>query len=245
MTVGDLVKNAALELTIVAQDEDLSTADQAYLIAVLNRILNAWNADRRAVYATAFDTFTLVPNLSPHTIGPDTATFDVDQRPVSLDGANLVLTSSVPNVNVPITVRDAQWWLGQSVPGLTSDIPTDVYYQPDWPNGALYFWPVPTAAYDVQLMTRVLLIDVLSDPDDDFLLPPGYEDAITLTLAERSRRAFGKPFDPELVSDASKARALIFGNNDVTPHLQTKDSGMTPGNGGRRADFNWLNGQIV
>lgn len=244
MTVADLVKNAALELGVVAQDEDLSTADQTYLIGLLNRILNAWNADRRAVYATAFETFTLVPNLSPHTIGPDSATFDVDQRPVSLDGANLVLTGSTPNVTTAINIRDNQWWLGQSVQEMTSDIPTDVYYQPDWPNGKLFFWPVPDAAYDVQLMTRVLLIDVLAD-DDDFTLPPGYEDAVTLTLAERARRGFAKQFDPELVAEASKARALIFGVNDVTPHLETKDAGMTPGRGSRRADFNYLNGQIV
>jgi hypothetical protein len=244
VTIRTICTDAAKELEAIGAGETLSADDASTFLGLLRRLLNLWNADRRAVYATAFAEFTLVANLSPHTIGPTGATFTVTQRPVSLEGANLVLNLTTPNVNTPIHVRDAQWWLRQSVPDLTSTYPTDVYYQPDWPNGKLFFWPVPTAAYDVQLMTRVLLSDTV-DLNDSFSLPPGYQDAITLTLAEMSRRTFSRPVDPTLVRDASIARAAIFGNNDVIPRLTTRDAGMTPGRGGTRADFNWLNGQIT
>lgn len=243
-TIATLCADAAKELGVIAVDESLQTADAAYFLGLLRRLLNAWNANRLAVYATAFPEYTLVPNLSPHTIGPSMATWLATIRPVSLDGANLILTTSTPNVNTPITVRDAQWWLGQSTPDLTSTFPTDVYYQPDFPLGKLFFWPVPTTAYAVQLMIRVLLSDTVA-LSDTFTLPPGYADAITLTLAEMARRSYGKPYDPELVHAATRARAVIFGNNDVTPHLVTRDAGMTPGRGGSRADFNWLTGQVV
>ena len=149
-----------------------------------------------------------------------------------------------PNVNTTIKIRDAQWWLGQSVPTLTSTVPTDLYYQPDQPLGKLFFWPVPTIAYDVQLMVRVVLDSgvVLADTFD---FPPGYQQALTLTLAELSARSFGKPVDSSLRWDASQARALIFGVNDQIPHLITKDSGMTSGHSGTRADFNYLDGSVV
>lgn len=244
ITIRQLCVDAAQEIQAISPGEPLNASDAAILLALLRRLLNAWNANRLAVYATAFPQYTLVPNLSPTTIGPSGATWTATIRPVSLDGANLVLTPSVPNVNTLIRVRDAQWWLGQSTPTLTSTYPTDVYYQPDWPNGKLFFWPVPTFAYDVQLMVRVLL-DESVDLNDEFSLPPGYQNAITLTLAEMAVRSFGHPYDGTLAQDATRARAVIFDNNTTPITLTTRDYGMTPGQGGSRADFNWLNGQIT
>jgi hypothetical protein len=243
VTSRAIAASAAYELGTLGQGETMSAADLAQWLDLLRALLNAWNADRRAVYATAFDTYTLVPNLFPHTIGP-TGTFTTTARPVSLDGANLILPATTVNFNGQITIRDAQWWLNQSVPTLTTDIPTDVYYQPDYPNGKLYFWPVPSTAYDVQLMTRVLLDDVALTTSS-YELPPGYYDAIRLTLAEKGQRPFGRPADVTLINDASRARAVIFDNNVTIPRLRTKDPGMTPGKGGFTADFNWLSGQIV
>lgn len=245
ITIRQLCTDAAREIGVANGDGSaLDASDAAVLLGLLRRLLNAWNANRLAVYATAFPEYTLVPNLSPHTIGPSGATWTATLRPVSLEGANLILTTSSPNVNTPITVRDAQWWLGQSVPDLTSTFPTDVYYQPDYPNGKLFFWPVPTTAYDVQLMVRVLL-DESVDLSDTFELPPGYQQAITLTLAEMAQRPFSRPYDGSLAQDATRARAAIFDNNAVVPRLVTKDAGMTPGSSGNRADFNWLTGSIT
>lgn len=246
MTVGDLCNNAAQELGVIQPGETLDADNLVAVRNILRRLLNEWNGDRRRVYATKFDQFTLVTNppLGYLTIGPS-GDFDTTQRPVSVDGANLVLTTSNPPVQTGIKIRDAQWWLNQSVPTLTSTVPTDLYYQPDWPLGKLYFWPVPTFAYDVQLMSRVLLSDQVAT-SDDFSLPPAYENAVMLTLAEMSRRTFGKPDMPDLTRDATKARSLAFANNDQIPKLKTRDAGMVPNNaGGTRADFNWLSGRVV
>lgn len=245
MTIEDLCKDAAQEIGVIEPGEDLDANNLVAVRNILRRLLNAWNADRRAVYATLFESFTLIANppLNYITIGPG-GDFDTTQRPVSIDGANLVLTPSTPPVYTSIKIRDFQWWLKQTTPTLTSTYPTDLYYQPDWPLGKLYFWPVPTFAYDVQLMSRVVLDDTV-DSSDDFSLPPGYQNAITLTLAEMSMRTFGKPTDPMLTRDASMARAAVFNNNDQIPKLLTKDYGMTPSKGGNRADFLWTNGQVV
>ncbi len=245
MTILEVCTDAATELGVIAGGEPLQAADSALLLRLAQRLINLWNAERRAVYATSFLRFTIPPPVDPKlpiTIGP-TGQWVTATRPVSLGGANLILTTSTPNVQLPITLRDSQWWLGQTVPTLQTTIPTDLYYQPDWPNGSLFFWPVPTVAYDVELMARALLTEtfVLTTA---FTLPPGYQEALTLTLAEMAQRAFGVNV-ASLPGAASRARALVFGNNDQIPRLRTADAGMTPGGGGRRADFNWLSGQIV
>jgi len=238
ITIRTLVSNAMTEATILAAGESLSAPDGNWGLSVLRRILNEWNADRLTVWATSFETFTLVADLSPHTIGP-TGIWTTTQRPVSIDGANLILPT---DVNTPIRIVNAQWWLNQTTPTIETTVPTDLYYQPDWPDGKLYFWPVPTVAYDVELMLRVLLDDTV-ELSDDFTMPPGYESAVTLTLTEGLLASYGIQQPPTgLTERAAKARARVFANNDVTPALRTRDAGLPGGlETASRTTFNYLN----
>jgi len=237
ITARTICEDAAREIGVVGEGNSLGAGDAQFLLGVLNRLLDNWNAERAAVYASAFNSFTLTPSLSPHTIGPTAATFTVTQRPVTLVSAALILSGGSLDVYLPMNIRDATWWADQTVPGLETSIPTDVYYQPDWPNGKLYFWPVPTVAYQVDLETRVLLSQLILT--DSFDLPPGYRDAVTLTLAEQASRGFGRPVLPDLMASAAKSRARIFANNDVTPGIVTDDSGMPSSEG---SYFNWRSG---
>lgn len=236
--------DALLELGVVGIGEEVSADLATFALGKLKRIFNNWNAERAAVYATAFAEFTLVPGTSPHTIGPSGATFTVTQRPVSIDAAALNIGGS-PAVYLPLNIRDADWWNDETVPDLQTDVPTDLYYQPDWPNGSIYFWPVPDTAYDVRLQTRVLLDETVT-LDDAFDLPPGYEDAAMKTLAEDLAKPLTGDMPPGLPADAMKARSRIFANNETAPRLVTCDAGMeAPRTSGQRADFNYLNGSVV
>jgi len=238
LTWRAIATDVMVECGAIAGGETPEAADISAVLGKLRRLLNNWNADRRAVYATAFPTFTLTASLSPQTIGP-TGNFVVTQRPVSIEGANVFIS----NVKMPIRIVDAQWWLGQTDPSVTTTIPTDLYYQPDWPDGSLYFWPIPSAAYVVELQTRVLLDDLI-DLDTEFSLPPGYQDAITLTGAEDCLTIFPAAAPGVmgmLERKGREARSRIFANNDPTPKLCTADSGMQ---GSRRSSWNYLTGQV-
>lgn len=242
MTILDLCNDAATEINVLAAGETLSAEDAVLFRRKLRSLLNQWNAKREAVYADTFQQFTLVPSLAPHTIGPTGATFTVTQRPVSIEGIGLGINTSNPTVFLPLNVRDADWWQAQSVPSLTSDVPTDFYYNPTWPNGQINFWPIPTAAYVVQLQMRLVLNDLV-DFNDDFSLPPGYEEALSLSLAENAARSFARSsIRADLSRDAAMARAVIFANNDVVPRIATYDAGMQVGTGGLRPSFNWILG---
>lgn len=239
MTWRELLTTSLQEIGVYGPGETPSAADINLALNKGRRLINRWNAQRCAVYAQSFETFVITPSLSPHTIGPTVATWTVTQRPVTIESADLVITS---NIRQGITIRGPQWWAAQSQPDLTSTIPTDVYYQPDWPNGKLFFWPVPTTAYSVELQVRVLLSAITLDTV--FSLPPGYEDAITLTIAEMCSGPFRLPITPDLRDEARRARAVIFDVNDPSVSLITADYGMTPGDGGSRADFNFLTGRV-
>lgn len=236
-TALNLCEDAAREIGVMGEGNGLSAADANFLLGKLNRLLDNWNGERAAVYASAFNSFTLTPALSPHTIGPTAATFTMTIRPVELVSCALILTGGSLPIYLPMAVRDNQWWADQTVPTLSTSIPTDVYYQPDWPLGKLYFWPVPDTAYQVDLETRVLLASVALDTT--ISLPPGYRDALTLSVAEAACGSFGRAVSPDLRQSAAQARARVFANNDVTPTLVTQDSGMPSGQG---SYFNWRSG---
>lgn len=237
LTGRDLVTDALLEINVYDALDEPSPQDAAFVLRKLNRILDNWNAERPAVYADQFVSYTLTPALSPHTIGPS-GTWVVTSRPVSIEGASLIFTT-LNNPRVGITLRNAAWYNALTIPSLSTQLPTDLYYEPDWPNGKLFFYPVPSAAYQVVLWTRIVLATL--GLNDAFTLPPGYQDAITLTLAEDIAPTFEKPIQASLKEKAKEARARIFSNNVEIPKLVTRDSGM-PTSGGSGGTGTYLTG---
>lgn len=241
-TVQNIINDAFAEIMVYGPTQTPMAVHSAYAMRVLNRELDAWAALKRYVYANTFTAYTLTPNLAPHTIGP-TGTFVVAQRPVRIPGAALILNNVTPNVDSPIlNIRDAAWWNNQRVKSLPSAVPTDLYYEPDWPNGALNFWPVPNFAFGVRLQLWTLIAQFVN-LTDAFSFPPLYKKALVLTLAQLLCRPFGRSEQADLVRDAAKARADLQTNNMASPRIASADYGTSGSGGARRGDFNYYSGQ--
>lgn len=253
-TWGDIIADALREITVYNPIDTLQAEDLGQGVRRLNRILDMYAARRVWAYTTTFTEYTLTPNHQPTLIGPgltspDFATVNAAPRPVRLESCNLVLTDVTPNVDVPMNIRDAAWWASQRVKGISTDIPTDVYYEPDFPSGSLYFWPVPSFAYGVRLETWIevgqfpLTSEGVPNPKAAFSAPPAYELAIVLTLAEYSAVPYGKPLSADLRENARQARAAVEGNNNVSPRIASADYGTRGRPATRpRGDFNYYSG---
>lgn len=244
-TVGDIILAALIEIGAIAVGEPLSAADAVTGLRKLNWILDAWSANRRYIYTVNFTTGPpfplLVPNLQPHTIGPAGATFTMSQRPVKLVAANIILNNVTPYVRQPLNIRDADWWENQRVPAVLGTLSKDVYFEPDWPNGLLFFWPEPTVAYGFEAETWAILgqFPNLAAP---FSMPPGYFDAVTYSLAESLIPSYQAPPNPVLLGLAQKARAFIQGLNSEVPRLGTRDMGIPKSGQKQRSTFNYRTG---
>lgn len=240
MTVADLLRDALLEIAVYDPVEDVSPQIQALALLRLNSILDLWNAKREATYTVTYPTFTTTDALSPHTIGPSGATWTVStQRPMEILAANRILSSGTSLARIPLNIRDQQWWINQPTPNIEDGIPTDLYYSPSWPNGSVYLWPVPNAAFTMELQVRTILGQLATA--DDFSLPPGYQRALTLTLAEDLTSPLSVPLSVSLVQKGRDARSAIFGANDGPVRIVTRDAGM-PSAGTRSGGFNWRTG---
>lgn len=230
MTFLELCQDVLVELGVYGPIQTPNQKDIDVVLRMGQRLIDNWNADRAAIYADQFLTFTITPSLQPHTIGPTGATWTTAQRPVSIEGATLIVSSTQTH---PMNLRTAAWWDALVNPGYTTDFPTDLFYNPTWPNGSVYFWGVPLAAYDVRLLCRAILSTYTLSTT--LTMPPGYRDALTLTLKEMCAPAFAKSLTEKEVLDASKARLRIFDNNTVIPKLESP-AGL-PGRGGSGFDY--------
>lgn len=242
-TARTIVTNSMRELGILAAAEVPSAEDAAWILEKLNDLMNGWNAVRDKVFVEEFLEFVIIPSTQPLTIGVAANTPDYVvsvNRPVAIDAANVVLNNVSPAVRNPIQIRTYQWWALNSVRRVTSQYPTDLYYEPAWPNGKIYLWPLPTQAYGLELMVRGVLNDAMT-LNTAFSMPPGYKQAVQLTLAEDIAPSFGLSASAKTVRAAGDARAKIANNNRVRPTLQTRDAGQPKGPS-NRASFNYRTG---
>ena len=239
--VSTVIAEAIYEVRLLQPGNSVPPDTSALVLSNLNRLLDDWNVEAAGAYVIEFPTFTYTPGLSPHTIGP-TGTFVMDPRPTDLLGANTITGSGASAVRYPITLKDADWWRSVLVPGWGTNYPTGVYYDPSWPNGSLYYWPVPSAALTAELEVRGTFAQVTDA--STIWLPPGYRNAVTLTLAEMITPAFGgaAQLSPITKEKAQEARGRIFGNNVEMPRIDTADAGMP----GRNLPpwFDWRTGRM-
>ncbi len=249
-TALDIVKDAMIEIGMLSPGEEPDGESGQWAFRKLNYLLDYWAAQDIYVYSDQFVLYNLVVGLSPHTIGPGDgttpATFTVAQRPVTIESAAIVLQNSNTPVDIPIPVVDDMWWAQTRLKTMQSPIPTHLYYSADWPNGSLYFWPVPDAQYQVRLEYWTLLSqfvainDPLGGPNSAASLPPAYRSALMLTLAESLQPGAGKSPNPALSLMAAKARGALTQNNAQSPRIATYDSGMPQND--KHTRFNFLDG---
>ena len=233
----DIITAAMQELGILAAGEAPAAADAQWVFQKLQRLVDRYNARLPMVYNVNFTVFTLPAGSNPFTIGPGQQ-FDINQRPVSIPSIGLILEGT-PGVELPLNRRDQDWWANNRIKGLTSTIPTDYYYSPDWPNGSIYFWPEPTASHQVRVQSRLVLAEYAS-VTDEFSMPPAYWDLIVYELAISISPSFGLQPNQVLVEGRREALKAVQVNNISSPRLQS-DSPSQQGENGR-PDFSFLDG---
>jgi hypothetical protein len=231
-------REARILLRPQAVDSDNELADG---LIFANQLVDLWSARSCYAYTTTFRTFNLTPGHQPHLLGPGLTApdFAVNQRPARIISAALVLTDSTP-VDQPMNIRDAAWWARQRVKDLQSTVPTDLYYEADYPNGQLWIWPIPSVAYPIRLESIVTL-QQFATINDPFIAPAAYLRAFTLTLAEELSDVWGTTAPPGLAGRALKARDALQSNNNLPPRISSADWGTFSQSG---ADFNYLTGTV-
>jgi len=201
MTARTLIKAALRAIGVIASGETPSASEMADGLEALQIMLRGWGAERIMVYTTTNEHFTLTANDGDYTIGSG-GDFNTT-RPTRISGA-FVRGSGV---DVPLKIiGEAEYRaIGTKDAGGT---PGQLYYNPAYPLGLIYLYPVPSSAL-------VLYLDnlrPLTEPTtltDSISFPLEYDEAIKFNLAVRMAPEFGVSVPPEVAAIAMTAKDKI------------------------------------
>lgn len=209
-----------------------NVSELAWSFRVLNRILDRWIAQYGYfAYGRQQKRFPLTPNNGVYTMGP-TATFGNFAMPrpegaqpgKGIIRAFIVVGAGFNEIWYEMAVLTPEEYAGVIAPNDTTDIPWAVVNDGAYPLSNITFYQVPNTAYDVVFLVPNQVAQ-FATLDDDFDLPPGWRDALTLTTGEESASGIRR-FDeqlrppPSLIMRAAAARQALVSLNNAAPRVR-------------------------
>lgn len=210
-TAGDLINGALRLLGVIAEGETPSSETSQDALTAFNQMIDSWNTERLAVYATQEQVFTWAAATASRTIGPS-GNF-VGNRPIDvLESTYFKDTAS--GVSYPIALISQDQYNDIAVK-TTSGYPYAMWVNMTNPNATMTVYPVPSVSLSFYIVSTV----EISQPallSTDIALPPGYLRALRYNLATELAPEFG--MEPSLqvqrIAMASKRNLKRINNPD-------------------------------
>jgi hypothetical protein len=131
----------------------------------------------------------------------------------------------------PLTVLQAREDYDRIALKQLASFPSYIFYDPVYPAGVLYPWPIPQASiYEIFVITKVELAAITSLATE-INLPPEYQAALHYNLCARLRPAYQLPPDPSIVALAKDALNTVRGANTQIPRAVMPRSLVMRGGG--------------
>lgn len=178
-TANDLIKSAAIKLGAIQTGEAL-TADEANdSFDILTSWLDSESTVKDMIYHIQQETLTWTGGQASQTIGTG-GDFNTD-RPIRIEDGTYFRDANT--IDDPITIlRDRQSYDSHPSKTDSTTFPEVLYYEPDYPLGVLYAYPVPSTSITLKLNSWKKL-QVFTGLTDSLAMPPGYQWMIENNLA--------------------------------------------------------------
>lgn len=220
VTANDLILDSLQMIAAYGVGVTPSSADMQLGLNALNDMMDSWSNESLSTFATLEQSFALVPGQQSYTIGPGGQINMV--RPIRIiegPGSAYVQDTNGNNYPVEVVPRD-KWNLYSNRSALiTSDFPTILFYDNQFPLGIINVAPFPTINYTMffdsylQLAEFPSLFTAVS-------LPPGYNLAIKTNLAV----ALSPYFSDAQLNPVIVARALDSKGNIKRSNIRILDA---------------------
>lgn len=222
-TVRYLITDALIELGVQDPSESMDAAKATAALRALNRMVSAWNTEELMVYTVDRSVFNLVAGKQSYTIGVggDFVTTN-PVRPAQIDMASILVTTG--SNEIPIEILNDEQWREIVVKNTSGSYPLQMWSNGNYPLNTLYFWPIPSAVYQVVLYLWGQTSE-FSSINQTVALPQGYEDALVSNLAVRLAPSYGMQASPSTVELARVSKARIK-NLNWEPTYRKVDSAL-------------------
>jgi len=213
-TAGDQINGALRLLGVLAEGETPSAETSQDALTALNQMIDSWNTERLAVFATQDQIFTWPSGVQYLDIGPtgdiilNNALLSTQEsiplttqssleilatikggRPILVDDATYFRDPQT-NVSYGIKLINQQQYDGIAVKTVTSTYPQVMWVNMAFPNITMTVYPVPLRALEFHLIpvTPLNTAATLATP---LSFPPGYLRAFRYNLACEMAPEFG------------------------------------------------------
>lgn len=222
MTTGtDIAKDALLYAGITGQGIEPAGEDIQAALRVLNDMLAQWSHRRWLVYNLVENTKVCNGALR-YSIGPG-GDIDVDHRPDRIEAAFVrLLNGGSPTLYTDYTLEQilAREDYSRITLKQMNSFPQVYFYDSAYPLGYIYPWPLPSAQYELHVITRTILQKISTTaPGETVVLPDEYDFALKWNAARRLRAAYRYPPDKEINALAQDGINTIRASNVQTPLL--------------------------
>lgn len=243
-TVLELITDSLLVCQVLAAGDAPEAGQAQQALRFLNRLLASWRTDRLLVYGIDRQVFATVASTGTYTLGPG-GTWNTTPlygasvaRPVRVERAGFVDNSQTPALEIPLRPLVTDEYQAIHLKGTTSVWPLWFYYDLAYPLGTVTLWPVPTVSRQIALyLWRPLTQFASLAADVEF--PPGYEEALVYSLADRLAPTYGMTLGVRTLQLVIETKAAIQSLNSEAP-LMSVDPLVFSGHGG---GFNWMSGE--
>lgn len=210
-TVNDLLTNALQDGGIVGIDEGVEQPIISRSFRQANWLLAQWARKRWLCYRIA-DYSVVSTGAQTYTVGRG-GNIDINPRPDRIEYAFLRFLNQPFGsnlwVDIPLHIIQSREDYSRIAVKNIGTLPWQIFYDPEWPVGRLYPWPVPQASlYELHVGFKVVLprFTNLAQPIN---FPPEYEAALNWCLARRLRVSYQMPQDLEINALARDALNTI------------------------------------
>jgi len=223
-TAADIIRLVLKDTGVLGVGQTATAEDTNDCFDTLNMMIGEWASKRWLLYHL-LDLSKVSTGAQSYTVGPGG---DIDtgsmQRPDRLeDGCffRQLITASSPNkIDYPLSILESREDYNRIGLKQLTTIPQFVFYDPVFPLGVVYPWPVIQASqYELHLLVKAQLsqFDNLADEID---LPSQYYGAIRYNLGCRVRPMYQLGPDPSLVALATDSLSTIRNMNAAVPRLR-------------------------
>lgn len=178
------------DIGVLAGGEPLTAEQGQEGLARLNNMVSSWQIQYGTVNAIERQVFDMMADIggpdNPYSVGLGG---DIDMpRPNILSGAGLLLNPGTDNpVEIPRAVITDDGYQSIQIKTLANTLFTCVYYNPTYPLGSLYLWPVPNTADNDLVLYYQSLFTGFADLNTEYDWPslPGYAEALEYNVGKR------------------------------------------------------------
>lgn len=220
--VGQLLQNALEDGGIVGIDEDIEPSILNKAFRHTNWLLAQWARKRWLVYSLTDYAF-VATGAQSYNVGQG-QTVNINPRPDRIEYAFLrFLATAQPSqfpVDIPLDIIPSKEDYSRIPVKSIGTLPWRIFYDPQWPIGVLFPWPVPQAGlYEIHVGIKTVLprFQSLTQPIN---FPPEYEAALSWCLAGNLRAAFSLPEDAQITKLARNGLNVIRLANQAIPTLR-------------------------